>query len=141
MSLLSDKPIVGIVAVIIVLVAAALMLRSKPSPVSDHLYYYDLKTGEIFSAMKQAPPIDAPSGDRGVKAAIYSCGACEPGAWSVLWLETYEGEPDAGNHRVAAIPEAGGEPQWFGMLSDNAGVLTGKANTLCDGQAATLCMP
>lgn len=141
MSIVRDKPVVGIVLVVIAIAAAAFMFRPKPSPVSTQSYFYDLSSGEVFAADKQPPPIDAPSGGQAVQAAVYSCGACEPGAWTVAWLETYDGPAEPQHHRVAAVPEAGGEPRWMSMVSNEAGALTNTPNTMCDGGAATACTP
>src|SRR4029078_13364091 len=56
------------------------------------LWFYDLSSGKLFTAIEQVPPIAAPSGafeggPGGVLAAVYSCGECsDESARFVAWL-------------------------------------------------------
>lgn len=131
-------PIKLAVAVVALIVAAAIVVTQMGGPSNappEQAYYYDLGSGEIFKAAAGDLPVEAPSGSTGVRAHVVSCGACEPGEWQVLTIQSYTDEaqqvlskpqPDvdqpaaleAWNRTVdegkliAVPPEAGAEPQW-----------------------------
>ncbi|NQU09161.1 hypothetical protein HQ590_00095 [bacterium] len=98
--------VLGAVAAV-VLIAATIHLvwqirgpRGLAAPSQD--WFYDLNTQQLFAApLGTIPPVAAPSGPlpdgkpAGVRAYVYSCGACEPAALYVAYLETYTNEARA----------------------------------------------
>ena len=52
---------------------------SQGRPAFDAVYYYDLGSDELFlDEPGRFPPIDAPSGQPGVRAHVFACGPCPP---------------------------------------------------------------
>lgn len=93
---LNNNANVATTGAVVVLVLALAVLYFQARPAGDlggrPVYYLDLETREFFTDRLDAiPPITAPSGGRGVRAHLYSCGECEPGEW-FGYLETYTEE-------------------------------------------------
>jgi len=100
------KTIQTVVILIVVLAAGALIIirsgGNRPLPgMSRHAYFYDLNTGELFTAeADRIPPIDAPSGvlrgtqgdKAGVRAYVFTCGDNTESDRYIAWIETYTPE-------------------------------------------------
>lgn len=98
-----NSAIASMAAIILLVVALGAVAsnifggRGVPGPVD--VYYYDLKTGELFTAKSsQFPPIHAPGSDgtghpMGVRAYVYSCTDCsDESTRFVGYLEMYTPE-------------------------------------------------
>lgn len=144
-----DKPIVAVV-VVLVLIGAAVVIAGRgsgdvpPPPVASGLYFFDLDTGETFTAPVDAvPPIDAPSGAaRGVLAHVFACGDCATAAHAVLYIETVDGDPALQtSRRVALPPKPGEKPNWLQATSPQSAPVTSQFLTHCGGARAERCNP
>ncbi|MFP4144471.1 MAG: hypothetical protein ACLFV3_04950 [Phycisphaeraceae bacterium] len=75
-----NSALVTVVAVVILVVALGVILLSggENNPTAEReSYYYDLNTGEIFTASAALdPPFETDAGGEGVSAAIFGCGEC-----------------------------------------------------------------
>jgi hypothetical protein len=102
----NKKPLLIILTLVLVVIVTFLAVnpfgkdRSLPGT-TRNVYYYDLNTGELFSASAGLiPPIDAPSGvllgttssKAGVRAYVFGCGSCLPEDRHVAWIEMYDNE-------------------------------------------------
>lgn len=102
---MNDNSAVAMIVAAVVLVLALVIVwttlggadESGPPPSEDTtVYYYDLNSNELFPGPKDAiPPIDAPSGTpykggpAGVRAYVFTCGACNPDDWNIVYLEKF----------------------------------------------------
>lgn len=69
-------------------------------------YYLNLDTGEFFTDRLDAvSPVPAPSGARGVRANVCTCGECEPGEW-FGYLGTYTSEARRAFEEQGMLSEA-----------------------------------
>lgn len=92
MSLRNRKSLMIAIAVL-ALTCAGLVLLYRARPASPaQAYYFDMDTGEVFTAAAAELPIEAPSGGRGVSAVVVSCSACEPGQWRVVSIHSFTPE-------------------------------------------------
>jgi len=140
MGIIQEKPIVGVVIVIVVLgiVGYVMFSRSSTSVEPGSRFYYDVSSGEMvtFKANEPLPPVTLPSGKEGVLAHVYACGDCSSEQF-VGYLQKFTDEykqivtrvidpsqstdpvvrPMTGE-LVAANPDAGGQPKWIEMNSE-----------------------
>lgn len=133
--------------------AAVLLLRSNQNHEVTHAYYYDLDTGQIFSAPLGSTPILTPSGKpRGVVAMVFGCGSCAPSQRLLGWLQT--SQPQTSMQRVsdtrtdesepqiqwiAKPPDPSEVPVWFNAESPQALAIIKQARQRCDDMI--LCTP
>lgn len=153
-----------ILAIAILAIAAALVVmrdnkggNSGAGPTSQ-AWYYDVDTGQLFAgASAMIPPVDAPSGPgNGVRAHIYTCGACEPGEWQIVYLQSMTerakallADPDLPRQpggeltgeRIAEPPADGEAIDWISAANPRAMQIQQRATTLCGDAPATPCMP
>lgn len=81
-----------LVALVVALGAVILQQRAPAYRGPSEVYFWDMETDEPFAAsIESVPPIEAPSGGRGVRAYLHSCGECTPGEW-FGYLETHTDE-------------------------------------------------
>lgn len=153
------KLIVGVVvlALAALLIGRAITGGRVQGKAPEAEWFYDLKTGELFTASaKNIPPIAAPSDPgaaAGVRAYVFSCGACDEAERQVLYLETYSEDARAAmeqintltdvqpsaplesrverGHYVAAVPATGDEPQWVLTVSPRGQELARAFWTMC----------
>jgi len=100
---INQRSMITAIAAVVVLVAALWSItcqlrggRRAPAG-SREVYYYDVNTNSVFASdAASIPPIDAPSGKpgpdgvpAGVRAHIYSCGACNESDWFIAYLQRY----------------------------------------------------
>ncbi len=101
------------------------IVRDKPPAPARRVrtaWFYDLNTGELFTASADAiPPIDAPSGPlrvgggpAGVRAYVFTCGECDDASRFVGYIETYS--PAASRQMRAARQRANSERRSIDFL-------------------------
>lgn len=161
---MQDNPAVAAFACILVIALSAFwMTRGEKTVVRPaQIYFYDLASGELFSADRMSqPPIDAPGGaGRGVKAEVYGCGECSGDNRIIAYMTTYSEaaqkamqqltSPDASNVHlaqavdqgtlVAVVPEASSEPRWVPAFSDQGAAIMKSVGQQCP-EAAITCYP
>ena len=119
-------------------------------------YFYDVGSGELFSGPGDEPgPIAAPSGATlengspgGVKALVYTCGACTPEEQFTSYLEILDPiereKPfelrNPSNSHVAA-PTGAGEPEWHPRSSPEGTKITQSAGSRCTDGQLKQCQP
>lgn len=117
----NNSTVVTAAAICVLVVALGVMLLTQRGPGPGALrdaYFWDLETQEPFVAsITEVPPIEAPSGGRGVRAYLYTCGECTPEEW-FGHLETYteeakeyyerDGVPPEDDHELLVRPLEGG---------------------------------
>lgn len=133
---------IGALAIVCLLLTAALMFRSGQYDEVTHAYYYDLDTGQLFSAPLAATPILTPSGKpRGVVAMVLGCGGCSPKKRSIGWLQTSQPESSSNpeSQWIAKPPEASDSPVWFDAESPQALTIIKQARQRC--KDLVLCTP
>jgi hypothetical protein len=167
MSMLNEKPAVGVTVAIVLLAASGLMLwRNAASGGSapKAAYYWDLSSGKLITApIADQPPAGA------AMARVYTCGACTDDQMQVLMIEKMTDEarrlaqsqtaidPDATasdaasgvqaqlaaalGTLVAEPPKAGAEPQWIVKGTPAAVPIEMRFLTLCNGERAKACNP
>ena len=86
---LNENPaITTVVAILVLVVCLGLVIwwmtgSGGGGRISDQSYYFDLNTGEVFTAKTASSPIEAPSGrtdagdPAGVAAQIFACDGCQ----------------------------------------------------------------
>lgn len=134
----------------VALLAGALtlvVLQARGDAVPEtQVYFWDLEADEAFVAGANAiPPIEAPSGEAGARAHLFSCGACEPGEW-FGYLERYTDEAKQLYEQAGELPEADpirvrdlrGGP-WVRFESDDAADILDGIYRHCDDPVE--CLP
>lgn len=72
------------------------------------VWFYDLQAKQLFQAdPDDVPPIEAPSGGEGVRAYVYSCGACTQDARRIARLERYTPESKQAFERYLELRDDG----------------------------------
>lgn len=162
---LKDKPVLGaLVAVGILAISAVLIMRSVSGSAIES-YYFDLQTGELFTAAQDLKtPINAPSGaSNGVRAYVFACGTCSDANMKVVYIEqlseeaaqmqaNYRPSDDPAKeaeyqrvmekgYRIAEPPAAGAEPNWQAYFSPQGQALANSHQSMCSGSKAEACMP
>jgi len=112
----NNPAVVTIGAVVILVICLGLIIKTlfkgsggRTGPVD--VYYYDLNTGELFTAgSDKFPPIQSPTdeGDKlsGVRAMVFSCGDCDKKSTHFVgYLERYTPEAKAAMERAASSDE------------------------------------
>ena len=80
---------ISLAAACCLILAVVVTLRSNQNHEVTHAYYYDLDTGQLFTAPVANTPIINPAGKpRGVVAMVFGCGSCAPSNRIVGWLQT-----------------------------------------------------
>src|SRR5690606_22803013 len=93
--------IVTVLAVVVLIAALGFIImqaRGKPyRPQIVPVYYYDLGSGKLFTAMSdQIPPIQSDSGSgpggmpQGVRAYVYACGDCPTNAVGMTITDLFQ---------------------------------------------------
>ncbi|MFW6059506.1 MAG: hypothetical protein ACODAQ_04960 [Phycisphaeraceae bacterium] len=96
--------VVAAVLLVVALSVVAMQLRG-PTYQPTEVYFWDLGTEEPFVLTSdQTPPVEAPSGDRGVRAHLYTCGECTPDEW-FGYLETLTKEAKQAQMSEDVLPE------------------------------------
>lgn len=122
----NNSTVVTLAAVGLLVVALGVLFVTQRGPSPGELrdaYFWDLEANEPFVAPARAiPPIEAPSGGRGVRAHLHTCGECTADEW-FGYLETYtdeakehyerEGVPPADDDELLVRPLEGGSWQPF----------------------------
>lgn len=155
------------VALIIIVILASLLIarRSGPSIPSNAAYFYDLNNAQLFVGTgDQIAPVQAPEGgpDRGVRAYVYTCGACGEGERFIAYLEKYTNDAKSAvkaadpsqtysaqtltaiqqGTLIALPPESNNQdPQWVPSASSRGLQIVAAKQTQCDGQPARQCYP
>lgn len=97
-----------IAAAVLLVVALATLVALWDGPGGEAaraVYYWDLEGDRHFVTQSgNMPPIEAPSGGDGVRAHLYSCGACAPDEW-FGYLETFTAEARAHYEQEGVPPE------------------------------------
>ena len=119
--------IIGIVAAVLLIVSVLSMWRpggGNTTPEWTREYYYDLNTGRLFEAdMKNAPPIEAPSGSHegrpaGMLAYVFTCGKCTEAEWQVGFLENHTDDAKLASGEINVSSGPGfGDPRLFSRLA------------------------
>lgn len=158
------RPVVIVVAVLVLVAAVTSLIRSTKSRRGDprQEWFYVVSTGELTAVpVESVAPLEVEGGRQAVKAVIFTCDTCKPSQWKIAYLETHTPEarevivsaatnPSAQDRliwavqqgvRVAAPPGGGGEPQWLDPRSPEAQALRHSPATMCNGQPAKLCQP
>jgi hypothetical protein len=157
-SWIQSKPaLMGLAALCLALALVQVLRMSGGERGVSHVYYWDLGSGELFTAPAALAPIDAPSGpSQGVLAMVFSCGKCDEGSRFVAWLEQHTPEArrmlESGNrddpryqevvasgHQIAAAPAPGAAPQWNAYQSPQAAAVTKAGLGRCE--QPRLCTP
>lgn len=156
----NNNSMVGTILAVVVLAVAlgvvALQFRGPGPGTETQVYFWDMETGELFAGgANEAPPIEAPSGGEGVRAHLFSCGACTPEEWfGYLERHTEEArrlqedrtvrpdDPDVRaflqeNHLIREL----GEDRWVSMTSSAGQRIQREVRERCGGERPTLCMP
>jgi len=60
---------------------------------NEQAYYMDAQTLDLFAADVLPAPIASPTGGEGVRAYVFTCGACDVDQWAVAYVEKFT--PDA----------------------------------------------
>lgn len=139
---LRDNPNAAAVVVALLLAGAigAMVLQTRDLS-EPQAYFMDLGTGELFTHPRHAvPPVPAPSGDRGVRARLFSCGACEPNEW-FGYLETYTEQARRLYEEEGIVSDGEGDfllrdlqgDHWVPEDSEDAEVIRAAASTPCPG--------
>jgi len=162
-----NRPLV--VAVTVVVIAGCFFWITsqgdKRGAVPGNVYFYDLKTRQLFSVNRnKQPPMIAPSGGESVKAVTYSCGECSQGTPEVAYLTSYteqalsainelatatQSNADMSLPRkiqegtlVALPPDAeGSAPNWVPIDSPTASAIMNRLRDACGNGSATECFP
>jgi hypothetical protein len=158
--------IIAVIAILIIVGCVIWTTRGNDGVTpSQQIYFYDLGSGELFTADRaQEPPVDAPSGAAlGVKAAVFSCGACTDDDFVIAFISTYSeparealqqrgqaGEEDFDVQRdaiieqgmlVAALPEDGEQPRWVPAMTPQGIAIASRTDKLCGDAPAKPCLP
>lgn len=155
---LRDKPVVGVIVAVIILAVSALLITRTTGGETIEGYYYNLETGDLITAPRDATA-DAAGGPR---AYVFTCSSCDTDR-QVVYIEkltpeaqrmqaTYRPSPDPAKeaeyrsvmeagHQVAPPPAAGAQPNWQPYFSPEGQALVNTSRTLCAGSAAQACMP
>lgn len=161
---IQDKPIVGVIAVVVLLFAGFMMVRGRfiRDPGVGMEYYYDLSKGElILYPLGHEPPVQTAEGGKAVRAHVFACTSCDDKEkFFYIEMMTDEakeamlaarGREDPGNlaqienfGRLVAEKPEGGEPQWVASGSAQGQALTQaymNARNRCNGKLPLICRP
>lgn len=141
---LRNSPVVGIaVAVVLIIVALTILMRSGPDAQQVGQWYYDLSAGELVTGGAEPPSPSA------VSARVFGCNQCGDDAF-VGYLEkpnpdpppVPEGQPNnpMRNVLVAAVPEVDAEVAWIVGSEPAARNITSYPAQKC-GQRFRECLP
>lgn len=77
----NNSSVVIIVAIVLLVLSLASIIYTSQGPSFEpriiDVYYYDLGSKKLFiDKSDKYPPIAAPSGEKGVRAYVFSCGSC-----------------------------------------------------------------
>ena len=122
----NNSAVATLVAVVVLVISLAILVYTGGggSRVTEiDLYYYDLNTGELFTASSRLiPPIEAPSGPTpegepaGVRAYLYSCSDCDDeSTHRIAWLERYTPEAKQRIENYRNNPEQFAEEAYYEM--------------------------
>lgn len=165
---LAKRPKVAVGLVVVILGAAAgfaySALTASPPRVENY-WYYDLNTGDLFEGpVESYLAIDAPSGPlknadaapdikgrAGVRAHVFSCGACTEGERYIAWLEYHkeevpyvEGEDETAaqkRYMESHLVRAEDGEKWIISDSEEGQALRTAAYQKCSGKKPTKCIP
>lgn len=151
-----------VIAVVLLATAGWLAFGRDRVPADIRLdYFYDLDTGELFTAPRdQLAPFPAPGGGTAVKATVFSCESCDNRDTHFIgWLERYSDEAKtlmrterqsetddvdpkfneamAEGHQIAFIDDAGGELTWQSSSDPQVVAQMRHVLTRCEGVRRT----
>jgi len=161
---LQKNPVVVVIIAGALLVAALFVIvRRVATPrYLKSVYYYDLKTGDLFNgSIHDIPPIDAPAGGpgQGVQAHVFACGSCDKDDRFAAFITTLpekahqtlaaEQPPSFDqstfiemNTLIALPPRSGESPKWITRHSaEGEQIAANAASEKCAGRAAAPCRP
>jgi len=105
--LLAGGGAAGLLALAGLIALVATRPAAEVELVEQRAYFFDLNTGRVFAAgAEQIAPIPGPTGDQpnhqpaGVRAFVFSCGACKESDWKVGYIEMYTAEAKAAAERA-----------------------------------------
>lgn len=142
----------------------------RPSGPPDGQWFYDVSTGQLTVASRDAiPPIQTPTGGEAVRARVYGCGSCSQADRKVAVLEKYppkvveelesplpvdpESEQAAAHYarrdqlRIEALliasppAEPGGDIAWTPQEGPGAAAVMEAAEAVCGGAEVQICLP
>lgn len=155
------------VAAVLVIVGCVVWISTggRGKGVSKEIYFYDIGTKKLFAVdRKSQPPIDAASGaGNGVKAVVYSCGACDAAGIRIAYLSTYDAAASAALKKleaggegtadaelmsvidqgtlVAAPPTGDGALKWLPVNSEEGIAVMGQVTGACGASPPNPCFP
>ena len=142
-------------AALLLLIALTVLYFQFASPGGGTLraiYFKDLETGEMFEqAGGTIAPITAPSGGRGVRAHLYTCGECTPDEW-FGYLETFSEEARARYDEEGYVPDMEDEHlvrdlnngRWVGYFTREGERIIESVYAPCPGdhdESPRVCLP
>lgn len=137
-------------AVVLYFVLTADPPRGTPRSARTQMWFYDTDTKQLFPGpAKERPPIAAPSGKEGLRAYVFSCGACTEDEWFVAYLEKYDDSRRSGDapNEMAAVNESHivrspDSEEWYSAISEEANKVRGAPNVKCAGKGKPVeCFP
>jgi hypothetical protein len=158
---LNNNPaVMTIAAIVVLLICLAVLFRTVSGgggggPAGDGVYFYNLNTDEVFKQPFDAvPPVTTDSGPAtGVRAYVYSCGACKPSEWTVAYVEMY---PEAARDVIVNQPDSFAaydaldsgrmvrtldSEEWVPAQSQRGLDITDSIIDLCNGGKINACLP
>lgn len=130
---MNKKPLLILLVLVLLGAAVVIATRQPADPAGGaQAYYFNLETADVFAA---------PKGGEGIKANVYSCGACEPSQWFVVTLEKDVTANGATVTKLAAPVDAGGEPVWLDGAGPQAQEIIQAALQRCGTDRPTYCTP
>lgn len=137
------------VAIVVLTISLVFIMRnnvggSAGSHGSDLVYYYNLQTGELFTASAALPPIDTQDGGLAARAYVYACGDCaDPSQRFTAYIEMFTDdakaamanptlENDADLQAGHLVAEPSTDPQWIPRMSDEAMAFEDAVGARCE---------
>ena len=156
---MGKKPVVGVVAAIVLLVALVLIARqlgigSGIGGGPEDVFWYDLDKGDLFAHPATIEPVTAPSGGEGVRAHVFACTSCDDqDDRFTAYLERYTDEarrilkeeqarnnpmarPMAMAHVLVRRPN---DDQWVAATGPQGMQIMQERNSKCGGKPAKPC--
>lgn len=145
MSMLSNKPAVGVVIAVVCLVLAGVVVLRPGGASANHTHWvYDLETGDLIASADQGPfPITLDNGHQAVRAMVYACGSCENDHFVGMLERMPEASQQAQRQAAGpgaappvteiAVPIEGKPLQWVVVGSPQSASISNYARSRCAG--------